>query len=162
MKYTVLSTRANLLMGLLFAVILSGIMVSWNTLGFATTNSAPVASATLDTVGGLPTCIYYSGASSSGPDALVLTLPSGFVAREIEFVPDTNSDSNVYHWFYGMASGTGFSHMNGTVATGAAAGLLYHANGTANVNFTTATAAQITISIGAQVASQTYFARVCR
>jgi hypothetical protein len=148
-------------LGFSAALVLVGLMFAFTNV-FATTNAAPVAPAVKSDVGGLATCIYYSGTSSGTPDDLVLTLPTGFVPREIEFIPDMDSDTNVVHWFYGQASGTAFTHTNGSVATGMTAGLTFHANGTANINIATATANQITISNEAQTASQKYFVRVCR
>lgn len=128
----------------------------------ATTNSAPLTSVGKADIGGLPTCIYYSGASAAGPDDLVLTLPAGFTPREILFVPDMDTDSNIVHWFYGQASGTAFTHSNGTVAQGIAGGLLYAANGASNINIAVVAGTSVTLSNEAQVASQTYWAKVCR
>lgn len=122
--------------------------------------TTPVTPSADLSVGGLPPCLYFTGTSTATtPDDLVFTLPAGFSPREVTFIPDLGSDSTAVQWFYGQASGTAFTHMNGSTLT---TGLDFHANGTANINVTTATSQQITISNEAQTESATFFLKVCR
>jgi hypothetical protein len=53
-------------------------------------------------IGGVPRFFAYTGTATSGPAAVAVTTPKGFLPTYIRLHDGTATSPNIYEWFYGM------------------------------------------------------------